>query len=110
MTWIPRAIAGGAEIRDLALVGKIEIDHAGLAGLHYHREGAWRFQRARNDVVAGYAIETPRLLLDSGTDRFFSDGLANRSGPVGKNLMVQSNQAVRAYWTRKSARTKVRRS
>ena len=94
VTWIPRAIAGGAEIRDLAMVGRIEIDHAGLAsGLHYQREGVRRFQRARNVVVAGYAIETPRLLLNSATDRF-PDGLANRSGLVGKNLMVQSNQAV----------------
>ena len=37
-------------------------------GVHYHREGRWRFQRARNVVVAGYAIETPRLLLNSATD------------------------------------------
>lgn len=44
-------------------------------------------------VVAGYAIETPRLLLNSATDRF-PDGLANSSGLVGKYLMVQSNQAV----------------
>ena len=76
------------------MVGRIEMDNSGLAtGVHYHREGAWRFQRARNVVVAGYAIETPRLLLNSATDRF-PDGLANSSGLVGKNLMVQSNQAV----------------
>ena len=61
--------------------------------MHYHREGRWRFQRARNVVVAGYAIETPRLLLNSASGRF-PDGLANSSGLVGKNLMVQSNQAV----------------
>ena len=94
VTWIPRALAAGAEIRDLAMVGRIEIDDAGRAtGVHYHREGAWRFQRARNVVVAGYAIETPRLLLNSATGRF-PDGLANSSGLVGKYLMVQSNQAV----------------
>ena len=94
VTWIPRAIAAGAEIRDLAMVGRIEVDGAGLAtGVHYHREGHWRFQRARNVVVAGYAIETPRLLLNSATDSF-PDGLANTSGLVGKNLMAQSNQAV----------------
>ena len=61
--------------------------------MHYHREGRWRFQKARNVVVAGYAIETPRLLLNSANDRF-PDGLANSSGLVGKNLMTQSNQAV----------------
>jgi choline dehydrogenase-like flavoprotein len=94
VTFIPRALAAGAEIRDLAMVGRIEVNNSGRAtGVHYHREGRWRFQRARNVVVAGYAIETPRLLLASATDRF-SAGLANSSGLVGKNLMTQSNQAV----------------
>ncbi len=93
-TFIPRAIKAGAEIRDLAMVGRIETDARGRAtGVHYHRDGAWHFQRARNVVVAGYAIETPRLLLASANDRF-PDGLANSSGLVGKNLMTQSNQAV----------------
>jgi choline dehydrogenase-like flavoprotein len=92
--WVPRAIAAGAEIRDLAMVGRVETNAAGRAtGVHYHREGEWRFQRARNVVVAGYAIETPRLLLNSANDKF-RDGLANSSGLVGKYLMTQSNQAV----------------
>ena len=61
-----RGVAPYAEIRDLAMVGKIEVDNSDLAaGVHYHREGRWQFQRARNVVVAGYAIETPRLLLNS---------------------------------------------
>jgi len=94
VTWIPRALKAGAEVRDLAMAGHIETDAAGHAvGVEYFREGAWRFQRARNVVVAGYAIETPRLLLLSANQRF-PDGLANRSGLVGRNLMVQSNQAV----------------
>ena len=94
VTWIPRALQAGAEIRDLAMVGRIEIDARGKAsGLHYHREGQWRSQKARNVVVAGYAIETPRLLLNSACPQF-PDGLANSSGLVGRNLMVQLNQAV----------------
>ena len=28
-TWLPRALAAGAEIRDLAMVGRIEHDDAG---------------------------------------------------------------------------------
>jgi choline dehydrogenase-like flavoprotein len=77
------------------MVGRIVTDADGdrVTGVEYFREGAWRFQRARNVVVAGYAIETPRLLLNSATARH-RDGLANSSGLVGKNLMVQSNQAV----------------
>jgi choline dehydrogenase-like flavoprotein len=93
VTWIPRALAAGAEIRDLAMVGRIETNDDGrVSGVEYFREGRWQFQRARNVVVAGYAIETPRLLLLSANARF-PDGLANSSGLVGKNLMVQSNQA-----------------
>jgi len=94
VTWIPRAVGAGAEIRDLAMVGRIVMgDDNRATGVEYFREGRWKFQRARNVVVAGYAIETPRLLLLSATDRF-PDGLCNSSGLVGKNLMVQSNQAV----------------
>ncbi len=94
VTWIPRAIAHGAEIRDLAMVGRIELGKDGRAtGVHYHRDGEWRFQRARHVVVAGYSIETPRLLLNSACAEF-PDGLANSSGMVGKCLMVHSNDGV----------------
>ena len=76
------------------MVGRVETSTNGRAtGVHYFREGEWRFQRARNVVVAGYAVETPRLLLASANQQF-PDGLANSSGLVGKNLMTQSNQAV----------------
>jgi choline dehydrogenase-like flavoprotein len=44
-------------------------------------------------VVAGYAIETPRLLLNSKSGRF-PDGLANSSGTVGKYLMAQAAPVV----------------
>jgi len=94
VTWIPRALAAGAEIRDLAMAGRIEVDAADRAvGVHYCREGRWRFQRARHVVVAGYSVETPRLLLNSATARH-PHGLANSSGLVGKYFTVQANQAV----------------
>ena len=94
VTWIPRAVKAGAEIRDLAMAGRVEVnDRDRATGVHYQREGRWRFQRARNVVVAGYAIETPRLLLNSADARH-PDGLANSSGLVGKNLMAQTNQGV----------------
>src|SRR5688572_18383257 len=94
VTWIPRAIEAGAEIRDLALVGRVEIDDSRRAtGVHYHRQGTWRFQRARHVVVAGYSIETPRLLLNSACSQC-PDGVANSSGAVGKYLMVHSNHGV----------------
>jgi choline dehydrogenase-like flavoprotein len=97
VVWIPRALHAGAEVRDLAMAGRIELDASGLAsGVHFHRGEAWRFQRARNVVVAGYAIETPRLLLNSACPRF-PQGLANRSGLVGTHLTTHAGPGV---WAR----------
>ena len=94
VTWLPRALAAGAEIRDLAMAGQVEHDASGrVTGVRFHRQGRWHFQRARNVVVAGYSIETPRLLLNSASGRY-PHGLANSSGLLGRNLMVQANQAV----------------
>ncbi len=88
--WIPRALQAGAEVRDLAMAGQIEIDSRGrAAGVRYFREGGWRFQHARNVVVAGYAIETPRLLLNSAC-LLFPNGLANSSGLVGTHLTTHA--------------------
>lgn len=93
-TYIPRALAAGAEIRDLAMVGRVETGPDGRAtGVHYHRDGEWRFQKARRVVVAGYAIETPRLLLNSSSPSH-PHGVANDEGLVGTELMVHSNHAV----------------
>jgi choline dehydrogenase-like flavoprotein len=94
IVWIPRAIKAGAEIRDLAMAGRIEMDKSGRAtGIHYHREGTWRFQQAKNVVLAGYAIETPRLLLNSACPQF-PQGLANSSGLVGTHLTTHSGPGV----------------
>jgi choline dehydrogenase-like flavoprotein len=64
-------------------------ERTGLAtGVHYVRDGVRRFQRARAVAVAGYSIETPRLLLLSASKRF-PDGLCNDFDQVGRYLMVQ---------------------
>jgi choline dehydrogenase-like flavoprotein len=99
VVWIPRAIAAGAEVRDMAMVGRVEVDAEGRAtGVAYRRAtpgqgGDWRFQKASHVVVAGYAIETPRLLLNSACPQF-PDGLANRSGLVGTHLTTHSGAGV----------------
>jgi hypothetical protein len=55
-------------------------------------------QRARAVVVAGYAIETPGLILNSKS-REFPNGLANSSRLVGKFLMTQSAPIVWGHFT-----------
>jgi choline dehydrogenase-like flavoprotein len=94
VVWIPRALKAGAEVRDMAMVGRIKVDRTGrVTGVTYRREDVWRFQRANNVVVAGYAIETPRLLLNSACPAF-PDGLANSSGLVGTHLMTHASPGV----------------
>jgi choline dehydrogenase-like flavoprotein len=90
ITHIPDALAHGAEVRADSMVTRIEVDErTGRAtGVHYVRDGISRFQRARMVAVAGYSIETPRLLLNSASRRF-PDGLCNDFDQVGRYLMVQ---------------------
>lgn len=90
VTHIPDALAHGAEVRPNCMVTRIELDErTGRAtGVHYIHAGVPRFQRAHLVVVAGYSIETPRLLLNSANARF-PDGLCNDFDQVGRYLMVQ---------------------
>ena len=80
VTHLPDALAHDVEIRADCMALRIEIDDAtGRAlGVVYAREpgGPLRWQRARAVAVAGYSIETPRLLLAS-TSRRFPHGLGN---------------------------------
>jgi choline dehydrogenase-like flavoprotein len=87
---LPDALAHGGEVRADAMVTRIAVDErTGRAtGVHYVRGGRERFQRARLVAVAGYSIETPRLLLNSSSSRF-PDGLCNDFDQVGRYLMVQ---------------------
>jgi choline dehydrogenase-like flavoprotein len=90
ITHIPDALAHGAEVRADAMVTSVEVDpRTGRAvGVHYVRAGVPRFQRAHMVAIAGYSIETPRLLLNSASERF-PDGLCNDFDQVGRCLMVQ---------------------
>jgi choline dehydrogenase-like flavoprotein len=90
VTHVPDALAHGAEIRANSMVTRLELDErTGLVtGVHYVRAGRQRFQRARVVAVAGYSIETPRLLLHSTSSRF-PLGMCNDYDLVGRYVMVQ---------------------
>lgn len=89
ITHVPDALAHGAEIRANCMVSGVEIGENGLAtGVRYFTSAVEHFQRARMVAVAGYSIETPRLLLLS-TSKRFPDGLCNDEGQVGHYVMVQ---------------------
>jgi choline dehydrogenase-like flavoprotein len=90
VTHIPDAIAHGAEIRERCMASAIEIEHGSgrVAGVRYLHRGTELLQRAHAVAIAGYSIETPRLLLNS-TSRRFPHGLANGNDQVGRCVMVQ---------------------
>jgi choline dehydrogenase-like flavoprotein len=92
VTHLPDALAHGVEVRAGCTALRVEVDEgSGLAtGVAYVREGEGvpRLQRARAVAIAGYSIETPRLLLNSASPRF-PRGLANDEDQVGRYLMVQ---------------------
>ncbi|MBV9281564.1 MAG: GMC family oxidoreductase [Chloroflexi bacterium] len=92
---VPDALRHGAEIRDRCMVARINLGRDGLVrGLTYvDPDGNEREQRARVVILAGYAIETPRLLLNSACPGH-ENGLANSSGVVGKYLMVQAGNVI----------------
>lgn len=95
VTHVPDAIRKGAEIRDHSMAARIELGPQGrVTGVHYFdREGRSHFQKAKAVIVAGYAIESPRLLLNSACPGHES-GLANSSGTVGRYLMAQAGNVI----------------
>jgi choline dehydrogenase-like flavoprotein len=95
VTHVPDAIDNKAEIRPECMVSRIELGPGNrVTGVHYFdKEGKPRFQKARAVIVCGYAIETPRLLLNSACAGYES-GLANSSGTLGKYLMAQAGNVI----------------
>lgn len=95
ITHIPDAIEHGGEVREHSMAYRIELGNTGrVTGVHYFdRDGAAWFQRAKAVIVAGYAIETPRLLLNSACPGH-ENGLANSSDTVGRYLMAQAGNVV----------------
>ncbi|HEY4281102.1 MAG TPA: GMC family oxidoreductase [Conexibacter sp.] len=89
ITHVPDALAHGVEIRSNAMATRVETDDAGrCTGVTYIQDGRECFQPAHAVAVAGYSIETPRLLLHSTSARF-PHGLANVNDRVGRGVMVQ---------------------
>ncbi|MEJ7891320.1 MAG: GMC family oxidoreductase [Solirubrobacteraceae bacterium] len=82
VTHVPDALKHGVEIRADSMVIRVETGETGACtGVTYVRDGLERLQRASVVCLAGYSIETPRLLLNSG--------LGNGDDQVGRYVMVQ---------------------
>ncbi|MGH9171705.1 MAG: GMC family oxidoreductase [Acidimicrobiales bacterium] len=92
VTHLPDALAHQVEIRAGCMAAGVDIDQSNgrATGVTYIKEGELveRRQRAKVVAVAGYSIETPRLLLNSTSARF-PKGLCNNEDQVGRYVMVQ---------------------
>jgi choline dehydrogenase-like flavoprotein len=101
VTHLPDALAHGVEVRAncMALQVEIEQDSGRARGVVYATEsdGAHRLQRAQYVAIAGYSIETPRLLLASSSRRF-PHGLGNNADQVGRYVMVQGATQTAGRW------------
>jgi choline dehydrogenase-like flavoprotein len=82
---------GRCEIRPNSYVHRIETDANGRAvgAVYFDEQRNMHLQKAKAVVVCANGAETPRLLLLSANKQF-PNGLANSSGFVGKNLMLNS--------------------
>jgi choline dehydrogenase-like flavoprotein len=93
VTYVPKAEATGrVEIRPQCMAREITIGRDGKARSVVYFDAAGREHeiKARAIVMAGNAVETPRLLLMSTSGRF-PNGLANSSDLVGKYFTEHLN-------------------
>jgi choline dehydrogenase-like flavoprotein len=97
VTHLPDAIEHGVEVRADSMATRVEVEESSgrVTGVTYVHDGRERFQPADAVAVCGYAIESPRLLLNS-TSRRYPRGLANGEDLVGRYVMVQGATQVAA--------------
>ena len=108
---IPKAErTGRLDLRPESMATRVEHDTSGrVTGVVYvDGDGNEQRQRARAVCVACNAIETARLLLNSGSS-LFPDGLANSSGQVGRNYMRHLTGSCSPRSTSRCGCTAVRR-
>ena len=83
VTYLPLAMAHGAEIRPDTFVTTFDRDSQGrITAVVYAQNGQTYRQKCTTVFLCAGAIETPRLLL--------INGLSNSSGQVGRNVMAHT--------------------
>lgn len=89
ITYWPIALKNGVDLRTHCRVREVTVDSKGEINgvVYFDRDGMEVRLLAKMVLIACNGIGTPRLLLNS-TSKIFPDGLANRSGLIGKNLML----------------------
>jgi choline dehydrogenase-like flavoprotein len=90
VTYLGEARKAGAEVRPWSTATRVLTAAAGnrVTGVEYYdRDGKKQFQPASAVVLAAWAAQNPRILLNSANGKH-PKGLANRSGLLGKYIMT----------------------
>jgi len=90
VTYLADARMAGAEVRAWSTVTRVLTNDKGdrVTGVEYYDSKKERqVQEANVVVLAAWAAQNPRLMLNSGTDKH-PKGLANASGLLGKYMMA----------------------
>jgi len=90
VTYLADARKAGAEVRPLSTVTRVLTNTQGtkVTGVEYYDDKKQRqVQEAGVVVLAAWAAQNPRLMMNSATDKH-PKGLANASGLLGKYMMA----------------------
>ena len=93
---LPALETGRAALIDNCTVTRIEADAGTVTGLTCSRDGRQFTLRARRYVLAAGGLGSPTLVLRS-TSETWPEGLGNRNGQVGRNLMFHLSEII-AIW------------
>ncbi|WP_287886122.1 MULTISPECIES: GMC oxidoreductase [Paracoccus] len=93
---LPALDTGRAALVDRCTVTRIEADGQRILGLACRREGQEFTLRARTYVLAAGGLGSPSLLLRSASETW-PEGLGNRNGLIGRNLMFHLSEII-AIW------------
>jgi choline dehydrogenase-like flavoprotein len=90
VTYLADARKAGAEVRPSSTVTRVLTNSQGTRATgveYYDQKNERQVQEAGVVVLAAWAAQNPRILLNSATDKH-AKGLANSNGLVGKYLMT----------------------
>lgn len=99
ITYWQEALRARVELRPRCRVSRIESDENGRAtgATYFDADNRHQFQPAEIVIMACNGIGTPRILLNSHSERF-PKGLANSSEMVGRNLMLHPYAQIRGHF------------
>lgn len=92
----PALATGRAAVADRCIVRRLHARGDRVTEVEAVRDGVPLHFRGRCVILAAGGLGTPRLLLASASEAW-PDGLANRSGLVGRNLMFHLSERI-AIW------------